>query len=101
LCSLVPILVAVQNAVQGFLIGQGRTQRVNIATWVGTVILLGCALIAVNFHLPGAVAAALSMVLALVAETAVLAHGLYAFTKPTRRQLDGENRSITLSSVRT
>lgn len=40
LCSAVPLIVAVQNALQGLAIGAGKTQRVNQATWGGTLVLL-------------------------------------------------------------
>lgn len=100
LSSIIPMLVALQNAVQGLLIGNGRTQRVNIATWVGTGILLGSAMIAVNLQLPGATSAVIAMVLAMATETAVLGAGVFSFRKPNRRQIDEETGSISFSGVR-
>lgn len=76
LCSVVPFLVAMQNAIQGFLIEEGRTHRVNLATGLGTVTLLGSAGLLVARYSPGATAAAAAMVLGLVVETLVLAAGL-------------------------
>lgn len=72
--AVIPFLVAVQNAFQGFLIGDGQTQRVNIATSIGTVVLLIAALAGVLLGIAGATAAAFGMVLALVTENAWLAH---------------------------
>jgi hypothetical protein len=76
LCVAVPLVVAMQNAVQGFLIGQGRTGRVNVATWLGTGTLLATAALAMVAGWPGATGAAGAMMLALSAEAAWLALGL-------------------------
>lgn len=76
LCSAVPLFIALQNATQGFLIGEGRTQRINVATWIGTSVLLISAYIAVLAGMPGATAAALAVLLALATETAWLGFGL-------------------------
>lgn len=75
-CVLVPVLVALQNAAQGFLIAEGRTRQVSIATWVGTVVLLTTAVTAVRFGLPGALSAGVSMVIALAIELVCLLRGL-------------------------
>lgn len=80
LCSVVPLIIALQNAVQGFMIGEGRTGRVNAATWLGTAALLGGASMAVAAGWPGATAAAAAMITSLVVETAWLGLGLRAST---------------------
>ncbi|MCU0517195.1 MAG: hypothetical protein MUC60_10090 [Oscillatoria sp. Prado101] len=73
LCAFVPLLVAVQNATQGFLVGSGQTLGVNRATWTGTIILLLVAFLGVQFGAPGAIAAALAMIVALGTEVSCLA----------------------------
>lgn len=67
-----PLLVCLQNAAQGRLIGDGRTRRVNLAAWLGTGVLLGAALIGVRSGMPGATAAAIAMMLSLSTETLCL-----------------------------
>jgi progressive ankylosis protein len=73
ICTAVPLLVALQNVIQGFLVGQGRTGRVNQATWLGTTMLLGTAGLLVNMGMPGAVAAAIAMALGILVEVLFLA----------------------------
>lgn len=73
LCAVCPLLIALQNAAQGFIIGDGKPGRINIATWIGTATLLGVAVIATHAGLPGATAAALAMMSALICETVFLA----------------------------
>lgn len=75
-CGVVPLLIAVQNGVQGLLIADGRTSRVNLATWIGTASLLLVSSALVVWGLPGATAAAVAMVTALTVETACLARGI-------------------------
>ena len=72
LCVGVPLLVALQNATQGFLVGEGRTGRVNQATWIGTTVLLSIAFVAVQLKLSGGVAAAIAMVSSIFIEVACL-----------------------------
>lgn len=72
LCVEVPLLVALQNATQGFLVGEGRTGGVNQATWIGTIVLLSIAFVAVQLKLSGGVAAAIAMVSSIVIEVACL-----------------------------
>jgi progressive ankylosis protein len=69
-CSLVPLLVATQNATQGFLISEGQTGSVNLATWLGAAVLLGVASSLVGFG--GAMAAAIAMVSAITIEVSCL-----------------------------
>ncbi|WP_437957245.1 hypothetical protein WME76_38930 [Sorangium sp. So ce119] len=76
LCSVVPMFIALQNAAQGFLISEGRTSRVNVATWLGTTVLLGAAAFGIRAEMPGATAAAVAMLAALAAELLWLSLGL-------------------------
>ncbi len=66
--SAIPILVALQNALQGFLIREGHTKRVNTATWLGTAVLLSSAALAIEMGLSGAMAAGAAMLSALLME---------------------------------
>ncbi|MNS44885.1 hypothetical protein D3C72_773390 [compost metagenome] len=77
-CAAVPLAVALQNAIQGFLIGEGRTGQVNMATWLGTSAMLGAAALAVAAGWPGALAAAAAMGLALLVELGMLGWSLRA-----------------------
>ncbi len=73
LCSGFPLLIALQNAFSGLLIVQTQTSRINVATWIGTFVLLVSATTAVKLSVPGATAAAGAMALALLGETLWLA----------------------------
>ena len=66
--AAIPVLVALQNALSGFLIRRGLTAPVNGATWLGTATLLSGALTAVKAGWPGATAAVLAMAAALLIE---------------------------------
>ncbi|HBE20890.1 MAG TPA: hypothetical protein DEG17_12535 [Cyanobacteria bacterium UBA11149] len=68
ICSGIPLLVALQNATQGFLVGEGRTGTLYLATWIGTGGLLAVATIAVQSGMSGAMAAAIAMVVAMLVE---------------------------------
>jgi progressive ankylosis protein len=72
ICTLNPLLVAVLNAVQGFMVSEGRTGSVNLATWLGTFALLGVAIGAVNQGWSGAIAAATAMLAATLVEVGCL-----------------------------
>lgn len=76
LCAFVPLLVAVQNATQGFLVGAGQTKGLNYATWIGTTILLLVAFGAVQLGASGAIAAASAMIISLTIEVSCLAFNL-------------------------
>lgn len=76
LCSGFPFLIAMQNAFSGLLIVQTQTKRINVATWIGTFVLLVSASISVKLSMPGATAAAGAMALALLGETLWLALGV-------------------------
>ncbi len=72
ICTVNPLLVAVLNAVQGFMVSEGRTGSVNLATWLGTFVLLGVAIVAVNQGWSGAIAAATAMLAAMLVEVGCL-----------------------------
>ena len=72
ICTIIPLLVAIQNATQGFLVSAGRTGTVNLSTWLGTGMLLLVATVSVNSGIQGAIAAAIAMVLALSVEITCL-----------------------------
>ncbi len=71
-CMAIPLLVSLQNATQGFLVSDGRTGRVNLSTWLGTLTLLGMAIGMVQLDQPGALAAATAMVAAMAVEVLCL-----------------------------
>jgi progressive ankylosis protein len=66
--TAMPLLVAIQNAMQGFLVGAGKTSNVNRATGIGTSVLVAIAWLTVNAGWSGAVAAATATVIALAIE---------------------------------
>jgi progressive ankylosis protein len=72
ICTPVPLLVALQNAIQGFLVSTGRTGQVNYATWLGTSVLLSLAGVLVSIGLPGAMAGAIAMGVAMLTEVFLL-----------------------------
>ncbi len=76
LCGFVPLLVAAQNATQGFLVGSGQTGGVIRASWIGTIILLLVAFLGVQFGAQGAIAAARAMIVALTIEVSFLGFNL-------------------------
>jgi progressive ankylosis protein len=63
ICVLMPLLVSVQNALQGFLVSEGRTWGVNQAAWIGAIVMLGSAYLASQLGQNGAIAAAVGMIL--------------------------------------
>jgi O-antigen/teichoic acid export membrane protein len=75
-CVPVPMLVALQNAAQGLMIGAGKTGRVNQATWLGTALLLVVTWGLMRAGLAGATAAAIAMVAALSLEMIWLTGGV-------------------------
>jgi len=72
-CSPIPLLVALQNAIQGFFVGEGRTVGVTRATSVGTAVLLISAFLAVQAGMNGTISAAIAMLASLVTEITCLA----------------------------
>ncbi len=81
ICIAMPLLVALQNAIQGFLVGAGKTSDVNRATWIGTSVLLAIAWPTVHAGWGGAIAAATATVIALAIEVCWL-----IFTLRSQRQ---------------
>jgi progressive ankylosis protein len=63
ICIVMPLLVSVQNALQGFLVSEGRTWGVNQAAWIGAIVMLGSAYLASQLGQQGAIAAAIGMIL--------------------------------------
>jgi progressive ankylosis protein len=78
ICSIMPLLVSVQNALQGFLVSEGRTWAVNQATWLGATMMLGTAYFAAQANLNGSIAAATGMVIGGITEIGYL---LYSWRK--------------------
>jgi hypothetical protein len=74
--GVLPILVALQNACQGFLISEGRTSRINIATWIGTIVLLSVTVFGVGQGWTGVKSASVAMIFALTVELSLLALGI-------------------------
>jgi progressive ankylosis protein len=72
ICAGMPLLVSLQNAVQGFLVSEGRTWGINQAAWVGAVMMLGTAYLGTQSGQNGAVAAALGMILGAIVEIGYL-----------------------------
>ena len=72
ICAGMPLLVSLQNAVQGFLVSEGRTWGINQAAWMGAVVMLGTAYLGTQSGQNGAVAAALGMVLGVIMEVGYL-----------------------------
>jgi progressive ankylosis protein len=72
ICAVIPLLVSIQNAMQGFLVSEGRTWGVNQAAWVGAIVMLGTAYLGVKLGQNGAVAAASGMSLGGIMEIGYL-----------------------------
>lgn len=70
--SLVPLLVALQNCLQGFCIGRGRSWVVNLATLWGCTLTLALTWSLIHLGWNGAVAAATAMVSGISLELMVL-----------------------------
>jgi progressive ankylosis protein len=75
ICAIVPLLVSIQNALQGFLVSTGQTWSVNHAAWIGAAMMLGMAFCAAKFGQDGAVAAAMGMIFGSIAEISYLLYG--------------------------
>ncbi len=73
ICTAVPFLVSMQNAVQGFLVSAGRTWAVNHAAWIGAIAMLGTAYFAMQLGQNGAIAASLGMLIGGIIEIGYLA----------------------------
>lgn len=72
ICAIVPLLVALQNATQGFLVSENRTGHVNLSTWLGTGTLLIIATLAINKGMNGAISAAMAMITSMLVEVSCL-----------------------------
>lgn len=72
ICNIMPLLVSIQNALQGFLVSEGRTWAVNQATWIGSIMMLGTAYFAVQTSLNGSISAATGMVIGGITEISYL-----------------------------
>ena len=86
IAAFFPLLLAAQNALQGALIRDRRTWRVNAATLVGVVVALTLATTLVHAGGPGASSAAWAMMAGLAVEVLVLAH---ATTRPQETSAKG------------
>jgi progressive ankylosis protein len=75
ICAVIPLLVALQNAIQGFLVSEGHTWMVNYATWIGAAVMLGVAYGGVQSGQLGSTSAAIGMILGGVIEVAFLFYG--------------------------
>lgn len=80
ICGIMPLLVALQNATQGFLVSEGRNWSINYATWIGSIVMLGTAYFGVQSGWDGAVSAAIGMTLGAMSEISYLG---YSYQKNT------------------
>jgi O-antigen/teichoic acid export membrane protein len=74
LCAPVPLLVAVQNCLQGFLVVGHRTPDVTWATLAGTLTTLGTAWVLCANGVEAGVSGACSMLVGFSLEVGLLAH---------------------------
>ncbi len=74
ICAIMPLLVALQNATQGFLVSEGRNWSINYATWIGSIAMLGTAYFGVQLGWDGAISAAVGMTLGAMAEISCLGY---------------------------
>jgi progressive ankylosis protein len=81
ICGVMPLLVSVQNAIQGFLVSEGRTWGINHAAWVGAVVMLVTAYLGIKLEQNGSVAAAIGMILASMMEISYLFYSWRSSTK--------------------
>jgi progressive ankylosis protein len=72
ICAAIPLLVSIQNALQGFLVSAGKTWAVNQAAWIGSIVMLGTAYLAVQMGQNGAISAAMGMVIGGIIEISYL-----------------------------
>jgi hypothetical protein len=85
--ALFPLFLAVQNALQGLLIRDGKNWRINTATLAGVGATLLLAFVLVRSGSPGAASAAWAMVVGILIEILVLARGFHR--APRRIGFDG------------
>ena len=72
ICTVIPLCVSVQNAIQGFLVSEGHTWGINQAAWIGAIVMLGTAYLASQLGQNGAIAAAIGMIVGNVMEIGYL-----------------------------
>ncbi|WGL60931.1 hypothetical protein QEJ31_04885 [Pigmentibacter sp. JX0631] len=72
ICFSVPLFIAMQNVLQGLLIGVGKTKEINFATLSGTIVLLFFSFIGIYFKYPGAIVAAYAMMISFIFEICIL-----------------------------
>lgn len=72
ICAAMPLLVSLQNALQGFLVSEGHTWGVNQAAWVGAIVMLSTAYLGSQLGQNGAIAAAIGMIVGNVMEISYL-----------------------------
>jgi hypothetical protein len=72
LCTGIPFLVALQNAIQGLFISDGKTGQVNLVTWLCTGTLLLIAYIFIQQKMNGTMAAAIAMSISMLVEVCYL-----------------------------
>jgi Na+-driven multidrug efflux pump len=72
ICFCIPIFVAMQNVMQGLLMGVGKTKEINFATLSGTAILLMISFLGIYLNFSGAVVAAYSMIISFIIEILIL-----------------------------
>ena len=74
ICILMPLLVSIQNALQGFLVSEGRTWSINQAAWIGAIVMLASAYFASQLEQNGAISAAIGMILGNTIEIGYLVY---------------------------
>ena len=72
ICTVIPLCVSVQNAIQGFLVSEGHTWGINQAAWIGAIVMLGTAYLGAQSGQNGAIAAAIGMMLGNMMEIGYL-----------------------------
>jgi hypothetical protein len=75
-CSVIPLLVAGQNALQGILMSENKTKHIGRATWIGSFVLILIGSMMIHKGSPGATAAAWAMLAASITECAYLMCGI-------------------------
>jgi progressive ankylosis protein len=74
ICAAIPLLVSIQNALQGFLVSAGRTWGINQAAWIGAIVMLATAYLSVQLGQSGAIAAAMGMIVGNIIEISYLCY---------------------------
>jgi progressive ankylosis protein len=74
LCVVMPLLVSIQNALQGLLVSESRTWGINQAAGIGAMVMLGTAYVATQLGQNGAIAAAVGMICGNILEIGYLGY---------------------------